>query len=192
MGGHIAFNWSALWVAGLTSMWTPYAGWAQVTSADDSTVETTVLPVYWDDRLGEHTEVAFHVPVFDSQPVIQKLFLVADRLSRFLFSYTPIEIIRIDTVGGRTIAKINLRGDSIGRPWSGRYFEGSSGGRCTTVALRKSFLQDGHRGLWVDGVRFFLNGEPISDGWDHIFLAGVFYRKGSAPPGHRNHSESDY
>jgi hypothetical protein len=54
-------------------------------------------------------------------------------------------------------------------------FQGSAGGAATQGFLVATFLQPAYRGNWFDGVRFLLNGEPISE-MDHVNLSGVFLR----------------
>lgn len=114
------------------------------------------------------------------QPVMQKLRVLADRLSRLKFSGLPIEVSRIDTVTGRRVVVIDLRELHEGYEpptWRAGYFQGSTGGMITQTTLVHSFLQKDYRGEWVDGVRFLYQGEPIREGdWDHIDLSGVTYR----------------
>jgi hypothetical protein len=54
-------------------------------------------------------------------------------------------------------------------------FQGSAGGAATQGFLVATFLQPAYRGDWFDGVRFLLNGEPMSE-MDHVNLSGVFLR----------------
>jgi hypothetical protein len=54
-------------------------------------------------------------------------------------------------------------------------FQGSAGGAATQGFLAATFLQPAYRGDWFDGVRFLLNGEPMSE-MDHVNLSGVFLR----------------
>ncbi|MBP6963423.1 MAG: hypothetical protein KBC96_03355 [Armatimonadetes bacterium] len=112
--------------------------------------------------------------------VIEKLRLLADRLSRLEFSDLPINVVRIETVKGKKVAVIDLRESQRGsdyRSWYGGYFQGSTGGGITQTKLMDTFLQRGYRGEWVDGVRFLYQGKPIQEGeWDHINLSGTIYR----------------
>jgi hypothetical protein len=54
-------------------------------------------------------------------------------------------------------------------------FQGSAGGAATQGFLAATFLQPAYRGDWYDGVRFILNGEPMSE-MDHVNLSGAFLR----------------
>jgi len=54
-------------------------------------------------------------------------------------------------------------------------FQGSAGGASTQGFLAATFLQPAYSGDWYDGVRFLLNGEPMSE-MDHVNLSGVFLR----------------
>ena len=54
-------------------------------------------------------------------------------------------------------------------------FQGSTGGAATQGFLAATFLQPAYSGDWYDGVRFLLNGEPVSE-MDHVNLSGVFLR----------------
>lgn len=112
--------------------------------------------------------------------VIEKLRLLADRLSRLEFSELPINVVRIETVKGKKVAVIDLRESQDGREypsWYGGYFQGSTGGGITQTTLMDTFLQKGYQGEWVDGVRFLYEGKPMQEGdWDHINLSGTIYR----------------
>jgi hypothetical protein len=73
---------------------------------------------------------------------------------------------------------IDLReSDESPGTWRGGYFQGSSGGYDTQIRLMSTFLQEDHKGPWIDGVEFYYEGKPMTSEWDHIFLEGVKYRK---------------
>ena len=146
--------------------------------------DSTLLPLMGLDKDAERLEVVCYIPIRDSSSTVEKLELMCYRISQLVFRSAPIELMSIDTLDGRTIARINLVGDSIGRPWRD-LFQGSTGGGATAFSLRRGFLQDSYRGSWVNGVQFYLNGEPIQDVWDHIFLSGIFYRRDAGRPGDR-------
>lgn len=167
-----------------TTGWSPPL-WSQTALEPGSSVppDTTLLPIWGSDEGAERNEVICYIPVLDSLPVDKKIEVVCQRLGQLVFGWGRVQLMRIDTVDGRSIAEIDLVGDSIGEPWSRHYFQGSTGGGYTTITLRRAFLQDTYHGSWVNGVRFHLNGEPIQDVWDHIFLSGIFYRKDAARPG---------
>ncbi len=146
---------------------------------------TVLLPVWGPNQEYDKDEIVCYIPAPDSATITEKMEIICDRLSQLMFCYGGIKLMKIDTIEGRTVAEINLIGDSIGNPWSRNYFQGSSGGGFTTMTLRRGFLQETYHGPWVDGVRFHLGGKPIEDVWDHIFLSGIFYRKDAARPGDR-------
>ncbi len=123
--------------------------------------------------------VNFYVDIQEELSLIEKLKILANKLSEFVFNYHPIDVLRIENRNGQRIAIIELReSNSPGAfTWSGGYFQGSSGGMSTTVTLRCTFLQVGYPGEWVDGVEFYYEGQPISKDWEHIGLSGTIYRK---------------
>jgi len=139
-----------------------------------------MLPVY--GATNEHPDdpvVEYYIAVRENLPVIEKLRVLASKLSRLRFSELPINVVRVETVKGKQVAVIDLReryqGDEV-PSWKGTYFQGSTGGGLTQISLY-TFLQEGYRGDWVDGVRFLYEGKPMAEGeWDHISLAGVCYR----------------
>jgi hypothetical protein len=133
----------------------------------------------FDDMGHEHIGYTFHVP--DSLPLIQRLQVVADTLSQRSFASFPLEVLRIDTVEVSLIAVVDLRQPDTLRTWTQSFFQGSHGGGSTTTTLRKTLLQPEYKGRWIDGVQFYHDGEPLDpdgSGYDHIDLAGIFYRDG--------------
>lgn len=143
--------------------------------------EFEFFPVYGPDREAMNAEINFHVRIPKNLPVIEKLKILADKLSRFKFGL-PIEILRVEEQKDRKIAVINLlehKETDINSEltWRSVYFQGSTGGFFTTVTLTKTFLQEIYEGKWIDGVEFCYEGEPISEGdWDHISLSGTIYK----------------
>ncbi len=132
-----------------------------------------------DDMEHEHVGYSFHVP--ESLPLIMRLHVVADTLSLRTFASFPVQVLRIDTVKESLIAVVDLRQPDTLRTWTQSFFQGSHGGGSTTTTLRKTLLQPEYKGQWVDGVQFYYDGKPLNPdepGYDHIDLAGVFYRDG--------------
>jgi len=156
----------------------------------------------------------FSIAIPEGLPLAGRLQILASALSRRRFDNLPIEIIGVEERDGRTIALVGLlesdwnrdlfaeqerlwdegRGkeaDSLYRKmqrpsWRTLYFQGSTGGACTTIMLVETFLQRDYDGVWLDGVEFYYEGKPISDEWDHIHLSGPKYRQterdsGSSP-----------
>ena len=163
--------------------------------------EEHFFKVYGQDRQAMllDGEVNFYVAIPETLSSLEKLRLLADRLSRFRFRYLPIDVMGVEERDGKMIGIINLketeqyrntfaewlsarrRGDRDKEPrldgpsWRTGYFQGSTGGHFTTITLIKTFLQEDYTGHWIDGVEFQYEGEPIG-GWDHISLSGTRYR----------------
>jgi hypothetical protein len=135
--------------------------------------------IYGADREANYEEINFYVAIPENLPLLEKLKLLADRLSRFKFGNLPINVLRIEDRNNQKIAiiELNERGHSYPVSWRGHYFQGSTRGHFTTITLIKSFLQKDYKGKWIDGVEFYYQGKPISDEWDHISLSGIIYRK---------------
>jgi hypothetical protein len=147
----------------------------------------------------------FAIAIPEELPLAERLQVLADALSRRRFGKLPIEIIGVEERDGKTIVLVNLlesdwnrdlfaeerrlwsegkreeakslRRKSQKPTWRMLYFQGSTGGACTTIMLVDTFLQRGYDGTWLDGVEFHYEGEPISDEWDHIHLTGTKYRQ---------------
>lgn len=140
------------------------------------------FPVYGADRDAMNLEINFYVRIPEKLPVIEKLKIVADKLSRFKFDL-PIKVLRIEEQNNKKIAVVNLLEceDTEGNSqmtWFSVYFQGSTGGLFTSMSLRKTFLQEDFEGEWIDGVEFYYEGEPIlEEDWDHISLSGTIYRR---------------
>ncbi len=143
--------------------------------------ETTkcFFKIYGADRGANYEEINFYVAITENLPLLEKLKLLADRLSRFKFRCLPINVLRIESRNDKKIAIVELNeiGDSYHSSWRGLYFQGSTGGHFTTITLTKTFLQEDYKGDWIDGVEFYYEGKPISNDWDHISLNGIIYRK---------------
>ena len=125
-----------------------------------------------------NTYTGFHIAVPEDLPLLQKMRLLADRLSVYRFGRLPIEVLKIENREGKRIAVIDLResGYSERPSWSTGYFQGSTGGGMTQTTLVGTFLQPDYEGDWVDGIEFYYEGKPMEE-WDHINLVGTIYRK---------------
>lgn len=147
----------------------------------------------------------FSIAIPEGPLLAERLQILADALSKRRFGNLPIEVIRVEERDGKKIALVNLmetdwnrdllperkrlrnegkgeEADSLSRKmqrasWQTLYFQGSTGGACTTIMLVETFLQRGYDGIWLDGVEFYYEGKPISDQWDHISLSGTKYRQ---------------
>lgn len=148
-----------------------------------------LFKVYGSDKEAMNIETNFYISIPKSLPMIEKLRIVADKLSRFKFNYLPIEVLRIEDKNGKKIAIINLREyewnrnidwskplQIYGATWRALYFQGTTEGGFTTVTLIKTFLQKEYDGDWIDGVSFMYEDQPIGEDWEHISLSGVIYR----------------
>lgn len=145
----------------------------------DGKVPPQLLKVYGalNGEAPSHMVIGYLVPVNPRLPLIDKMRVLADRVSQYSFDHLPIEVNGIVTQRGKRIATIDLReiSGAVRPSWSGGFFEGSSGGGITQQTLVKTFLQDGYPGEWIDGVRFTYQGRSLSAG-DHMDLSSVFYR----------------
>jgi hypothetical protein len=145
------------------------------------------------------------IAIPEGLPLAERLQILASALSRRRFGNLPIEIVGVEERDGKTIALVNLlesdwnrdlfaremrlwdegkgeeakslRRKSQRPSWRMLYFQGSTGGACTTIMLVDTFLQRDYDGPWLDGVKFYYEGEPISREWDHIHLSGTKYRQ---------------
>lgn len=167
--------------------------------------EYSFFTVYGADPYTITATTDFGVAIPEEPDLRQRLQILANVLSRRRFGNLPMEVIGIEERGGKTIALVNLKetdwnrdilaeqkrmwnqsrrgaADSLYRriqkpTWRTLYFQGSCGGGCTTIMLVQTFLQRDYGGIWIDGVEFHYEGEPISDAWDHISLSGIKYRQ---------------
>ncbi|MBA7637487.1 hypothetical protein ES703_45132 [subsurface metagenome] len=141
--------------------------------------EFEFFPIYGSDEKAMNLEINYYIRIPNNLPTEEKLRILADKLSRFIFKL-PIEVLRIEERKDKKIAVINLLENEVNSyfKWNSLYFQGSTGGFFTTMTLRKTFLQDSYKGNWIDGVEFYYEGEPIlEEDWDHISLSGTIYRR---------------
>ncbi|MBN2376911.1 MAG: hypothetical protein JXD22_10945 [Sedimentisphaerales bacterium] len=140
--------------------------------------QNSFFPVYGYDRNLLHEEINYYVNIPNSIPLLDKLKMLADGISRFQFHSLEINVLRIDFPQGKKIAIINLQEPEHmnSYSWVSSCFQGSTGGSATKFILVESFLQTDYKGPWVDGVKFLYNGKKIApDQWDHIDLSESFY-----------------
>ena len=123
-------------------------------------------------------ETDCYVAVPRNSTLLQKLKILADKLSKFEFQYHPIKVLKIENRNGKNIALIELKEPDYSGAftWRGGFFQGSTGGLSTTIKLTETFLQKDYQGEWIDGVEFYYEGQPISDEWVHIRLNGTIFR----------------
>ncbi|HSW67913.1 MAG TPA: hypothetical protein VLH16_05000 [Bacteroidales bacterium] len=141
------------------------------------------IPITGIDDEGNQT-TRFYIQTQTTLSLHQQLELIASSLSQYCFSNLPVVVKEIKVLDNQRIAVVNLRelqDFSIRKPgetpsWRYGYFQGSHGGKNTTVLLIESFLQPNHPLPWIDGAIFLYEGQPIS-GFDHIIgLDGIVYR----------------
>jgi len=134
--------------------------------------------------LGEVPIVGKYVKINSEWSVSRKVKALLDSISVTSFGNRKIEFMRIDTIEGIRILKVNLyekpnlENDhqfNINREWYNR-FQGSTGGSYTTTILTESILQRQYKGAWIDAVYFFWNKEPFPFEMDHAKLYGVIAR----------------
>ena len=152
---------------------------------------TELFPVYGSNKNVTNKEINFYIRIPKSLALIEKLKIVAHKLSRFKFDYLPIEVLKIKSQNSNKIVVVNLRENNwnqnidwsnphflngnAGITWRAHHFQGSAGGHFTTITLTETFLQKEYKGDWIDGIIFLYENEPIRA--DHVFLSGTIYRK---------------
>ena len=141
-------------------------------------VPKDLLRIYTYNAKTDVEGVGFYLAIPEHYSLNQKLKLVVDVLMKYKFQRGIIELKRIEEHAGKKIAIVELC-ETKEHPWAwkGVYFQGSCGGHATTYILVNTFLQPDYVGKWVDGVKFYYEGKPITEEWDHIFLHGTKYRK---------------
>jgi hypothetical protein len=104
----------------------------------------------------------------------QKLSMLADSLSFYYFNNL---LIRIKDFRDDNVAEIELvepdgfKGPGSLPPYRNWYdfFQGSHGGRETSIRLQYTFLQPNYEGQWIEDIEFTYQGQPLED-FDHIIL----------------------
>lgn len=143
----------------------------------DSGDNVQLFPVYYADYPDWQKEmVVFYLPVKENLPVKGKLEELCSGLSRFVFDYLPIELVKIEEKNGKKTAVINLvdPNNKKEKIWNTHFFQGSTGAHFTQSALILTLLQPGYKGEWVDCLVFQYNGKPFKDEWDHLSLHGTY------------------
>lgn len=102
---------------------------------------------------------------------------VSKTLSAEVFEGLIISLKEIKTIDGKSVATFNLK-DVPGKDkaWGDTYFQGSTGGNATIMALTDTLLQKDYHGEWVDGVKFLYEDQAIE--FEHVESLGeIFYRE---------------
>jgi hypothetical protein len=158
--------------------------------------EWDLLEIYGADEEATKVEPVMSLAVPADASLEEKLGLLAQAVSRYRFGGLPVNLVGIKDRAGEKVAVIDLREsernagvfarrDSIlaeGKPagdwvqdiegpsWATLYFQGSTGGYITSETLKRTFLQPGREGPWIDAVKFRYRGKPVSPEWDHLRL----------------------
>ncbi len=146
-------------------------------SQENSDKNVQLFPVYYANYPDWQKEtVVFYLPVKENLPVKGKLEELCSGLSRFIFDYLPVELVKIEEKNGKKTAIINLVDpkNKTGKNWNPLFFQGSTGAHFTQAALVLTLLQPTYHGEWVDCLVFQYNGKPFKDEWDHMSLHNQF------------------
>lgn len=116
----------------------------------------------------------------------QKIDNLLDSITIYSFNSLSIEILDLDiNEQGYKRLKVNLKEfpgftipNSLGRKYQTwyDYFQGSTGGRHTTIVLIESILQTDYMGDWINELEFYYQNEKIGE-WDHTSLSETVIRE---------------
>lgn len=149
----------------------------QQTKKETPKVENEIFTIYGSNMDTYKKEAMGEISIPKDKSIQEKLEEVAKKLSEVNFNRLPMEVLRIETVNGKKIAKVNLKEDSKNqKQWFQSYMQGSAGGSMTSVSLIETFLQKEYKGEWVDGVEFSYEGKKCE--FEHAYnLTEIIYRK---------------
>jgi len=144
---------------------------------EPSKVENETFIIYKVNIDTYKKEVSEEINIPKDKNLQEKLSLIAQKLSELQFNNLPIEVLKIEDVNGKKIAKVNLKEDSNNeKGWAKLYMQGSTGGNITSISLAETLLQKEYKGEWIDGVEFLYNGKKCE--FQHAEnLANIIYRK---------------
>ena len=135
------------------------------------------LPVYGADNNHQRIKIS-SVTVKTDEPLLNKMNYLGAEIGVKFFGGLTMEAKEIKTVNGKKVLVMNLIEGSgaVGeKSWVYDYFQGSTGGLMTSIALSETFLQKEYSGIWIDGVQFLLDGETID--FEHVeALKEIIYR----------------
>lgn len=104
----------------------------------------------------------------DDLTIKENLDKIASEVQRAIFPELKLKVVEVKD----GIAKVNLT-NGIDK-WTD-YMQGSTGGEVTQKILIENFLQKSHKGEWIKGVKFTLDGKDIK--MDHVpYLENINYR----------------
>lgn len=159
----------------------------QLISEQISKQKNSVYPIYSANVNSYEREMHFGTYISNELSIKNKLDALAKALSKIHFNKLPIMVSEITEIDGKKIAVISLSESEenqkisdtakfIGDSWATGYFQGSTGGKMTSVSLIETFLQSDYEGQWIDGVKFTYNNKMIE--FEHVpALAEVSYKK---------------
>lgn len=153
----------------------------------DFNEEFIILPIYTADEYSYDIETNYYITIAKSAILLEKLDIIAMKLSKYSFNGLPIDVIGIENIDGKQIAVVKLEeaeenigeidpSQLKGKTWKVHYFQGSTGGYVTSTILVESFLQRDLDEKWIDGVRFLYDEQNV--GTDHVSsIFEINYRK---------------
>ena len=135
------------------------------------------LPVFGADNNSQRIKVS-SITVKTDEPLLNKMNYLGAEIGVKFFGGLTMEAKEIKTVNGKKVLIVNLIEGSgaVGeKSWVYDYFQGSTGGNVSTVALTETFLQKEYSGTWIDGVQFLIDGETID--FEHVEgLSEIIYK----------------
>lgn len=105
--------------------------------------------------------------------VAENIQKILGTVSSKYFGGQSLSLSRIENVGGKKIAVVNLGGDEAA--WYNR-LQGSAYAVATSYTLVENVLQRDYNGYWIDGVKFTINGGAIQDSGHAGDLVVTSYR----------------
>lgn len=126
------------------------------------------LPVFGADNNHQRIKIS-SITVKTDEPLLTKMKYLGAEIGVKFFGGLTMEAKEIKTVSGKKVLVVNLIESSgaVGeKSWVYDYFQGSTGGLMTSIALSETFLQKEYSGTWIDGVQFLLDGEAID--YEHV------------------------
>lgn len=135
------------------------------------------LPVFGADNNHQRIKIS-SITVKTDEPLLTKMNYLGAEIGVKFFGGLTMKAKEIKTVSGKKVLVVNLIEGSgaVGdKSWVYDYFQGSTGGLMTSIALSETFLQKEYSGTWIDGVQFLLDGETID--FEHVEgLKEIIYR----------------
>lgn len=149
---------------------------AEPATQPGSSADVEYYPIYAMDGDSTQRITASFVGVERTRDLEDRLEEVAKALASEVFEELIITLKDVTAVDGKEIATFNLKDVSgIEMAWGESFFQGSTGGMATIMALTETLLQKDYKGEWIDGVKFLYEDQAIE--FEHVeSLGSVFYR----------------